>query len=67
MNSRQCFVCDRKIRGDFGMCGVHWRMVPKALQQEIYSTFRSGDTNGNLQAWAKAKAVVRQALSGVSR
>lgn len=33
-----CTVCDRVINHRLLMCARHWRMVPPALQKQVYAT-----------------------------
>jgi hypothetical protein len=59
--------CEKQIASRLLMCIVHWRMVPKALQRLVYSTFRnwSGSrfTSGN--AHDLYRGAVTQAVAAV--
>jgi hypothetical protein len=40
-----CAVCPRAIQRGLLMCARHWRMVPAAIQADVYRTYK---------AWGKA-------------
>lgn len=47
------------------MCQGHWRMVPRPIQQEIYSVFRKRRGGpAHLAAIARAIRTVRETLDG---
>ncbi|MCL2729299.1 MAG: hypothetical protein FWE15_04655 [Actinomycetia bacterium] len=41
--TRTCPVrgCPREIADRFLMCGDHWRMVPRRVQQAVYTAYRA--------------------------
>jgi hypothetical protein len=53
--------CAREVDATKGMCPAHWKMVPAAIQQRIYSAARAHKTTAQrlssvdfLEAWADA-------------
>lgn len=37
--------CTRQIREHLKMCPVHWRKVPKPLQNEVWRNYKVGQTD----------------------
>lgn len=44
MSAHHCHArgCSVLVRPELLMCGLHWRMVPRPLQLEVYRTYREG-------------------------
>lgn len=58
----RCFAvgCEMEIPRNRGMCGKHWRMVPKPLQHDIYQTYREGDLGDLSRLWIDARKIVKE-------
>lgn len=48
--------CPTAVRPTLLMCARHWRLVPNAIQQEVYATYRRGqcDDRRPSLAWHEA-------------
>jgi hypothetical protein len=60
--------CTRQLDARYLMCGVHWAMVPRDVQQEVYAAYTAGQTIATASpAWHtaadKAVAAVRTAVA----
>lgn len=51
---RECPVdaCPRTVRPGHLMCGAHWRLVPKGLQSDVWSTWRKWQRTMDDDDWA---------------
>lgn len=63
MSSHHCHAANCKVtcKPEFLMCFKHWKMVPKKLQNQVYTTYRPGqcdDKNPSIE-WhiAASKAI----------
>lgn len=48
--------CPTPCKPEYLMCPKHWRMVPAALQREVWRTYRPGqcDDKSPSEAWHRA-------------
>lgn len=54
--------CPREVADRFLMCGDHWRMVPRHLQQAVYTAYRCGDPGTLRRVQADAVTAVNKRL-----
>lgn len=69
MNEHKCHVpgCERHVDPARLMCGMHWRLVPRALQREVWRTYRPGqekDKNPSREYLAAATAAIEAVSNG---
>lgn len=47
--------CKRAVDARYLMCGVHWRMVPLAIQRRVHDAYVPGQSAGTVStAWEQA-------------
>lgn len=48
--------CETPVKPEMLMCAKHWRMVPRALQQDVWKNYRDGqcDDKQPSEAWHEA-------------
>lgn len=66
--SHTCHVpgCGVEVRPALLMCGGHWRLVPKPLQDRVWRTYRRGQ-EVDKQPSADYLAAARAAIEAVMR
>ena len=52
-------TCTERVSGDLLMCPVHWRQVPKAIQNAVGAAWRGGAGEGSLAHHSAITAAVR--------
>lgn len=57
--------CPRTARAGQLMCGYHWRQVPKALQSDVWRTWRKWNRTHGDKDWQTYMIARRAALDAI--
>jgi hypothetical protein len=52
--------CCRMVPWNMLMCKPHWRMVPKAIQSDVWAGYKSGDREFHFSAIKRAQEAVAE-------
>jgi hypothetical protein len=69
---RQCPIgegleqCPRTVRAGQLMCPAHWRLVPKAIANRVWRTWRAFCADGTDEQWAQYADAREDALAAVA-
>jgi uncharacterized protein YeaO (DUF488 family) len=58
--------CDRQVPPAFFMCARHWKMVPRALQAQVWAHYRPGQEKGEVGVTAEYCRVADEAIAAVT-
>jgi hypothetical protein len=63
-----CAVCGTTVRVGYLMCSVHWRKVPKPLQDGVYEALRRWDrSEATLHDLRAAQAACVESVTGATQ
>jgi hypothetical protein len=52
-------ICPRVLPDRLLMCGLHWRLVPKELQDAVYGAYAGGRGLGSMSLYLAQDAAIR--------
>lgn len=64
----RCHVpcCPERVPRRLLMCARHWKMVPAALQRDVWATYRPGQEQGRARVSTDYLAAAKRAIAYVA-